>query len=91
MEDRYLEKDLLGADVADGLDEFGPLRFGGIRKPGHGQLDHIDLGFFGLAPPVHEVGDLFVEFVPLLGLAAEGDLDGGGVTMSLRTAMEVRC
>ena len=54
-------------------------------------MDHINLCFFGLSSSVHEIGDLFVEFFPFLGLAAEGDLDGGGVTMSLRTAMEVRC
>ena len=91
MKERHLEEDFLGTDVADGLDEFSSLRFGGIRKPGHGQLDHINLCFFGLSPPVHEVGDLLVEFLPLFGLAAEGDLDGGWVTISLRTAIEVRC
>lgn len=88
---RYLEENLLGADITNGLDEPGPLRFGGGGQPGHGQLDHLDLRLLGLSSPIHEEDDLFVEAGPLLRLMAEGNLHGGGGTMSLRMRTEVKC
>ena len=53
------QEDFFGCDVPDGLDEFGSVGFGGVVDPGHGELDHLDLGFFALSSSVHEVGDHF--------------------------------
>ena len=61
------------------------------REPGHGQLDHFDLGLLGLSSAVHEEGDLLVEACPFFGLSAESDLIEMEGTMSLSTATEVTC
>ena len=87
----YLEEYFLGADISDSLDELGALGLSNRREPGHGELDHLYLCFLGLSSPVHQVGDLFVEFLPFFGLSAESDLSGMISTMSLRTATEVKC
>lgn len=87
----YLEEDLLGADVADGLDEFLTMGLLDVGQPGHGELDHFNLRLLGLSPPVHEEVDLVVELGPFLRVVAERDLSEVSRTMSLRMRTEVKC
>ncbi len=63
----------------------------GGRQPGHGQLNHVNLGFLGLTPSVHEEGDLLVELPPLLGFVAQDNLPLIIVTISLRIWTDTRC
>lgn len=66
----YLKEDFFTAIVPDGLYEFRSLRLGSIRKPAHGQLDHLNLSFFALPSSVHQIGDHLVEFLPSFGIIA---------------------
>ena len=87
----YLEEDFFSTNISYCFDKFGSLRFGRFWEPGHGKLYHLNLSFFRLSSSIHQICDLFIKLLPFLSLMAERNLDRYRVTMSLSTAMEVRC
>lgn len=62
----YLEEDLLGTNIPNGLNEFFTMWLLDVGQPGHGELDHFNLRFLGLSPPVHQEVDLIIEPGPFL-------------------------